>query len=549
MLRRLLSGLAVGFLWTCATGSAVAAVKIVAEGSPLAVSAAGYDARIEADGCLTNLRVDGREFLAPGVSISRGSYFFLGGPLKLTKVDRVSDNAVVASSDAAAIRYEFGETEMVWQLTNKSDDAMVLFIVFAKEVDAAFDANGAAFAVPVNQPWRDVAFAAGDAKLGIHGCDKLWGPWEGPHQVCQVTLEPKAEKRITLSVGRVSVRERARIQALALPVVAELKLQLYSPRRYQVFQRSTVKVGTIIVSGHTTTDADEIRFRITGKSTDGPLAGEWQTWPLVSATHSFVAELPMPAGGWYAIEVQALQGGAVLTEAKAEPFGVGEVFVGAGQSNSTNFGEIRTQPKSGMVSSFSGDAWQPADDPQPGVADKTQGGSFWPAFGDAMYARFRVPIGVASTGYGGTSVNQWQRSGDLFPWMMRRVEQLGPMGFRALLWHQGESDVEMPSDEYYAKMRDLIQSSRVQAGWYIPWFVAQASYHNPEQPRFETVRSAQARLWKEGIALPGPDTDTLTSDSRDLGGKGIHLSAKGLQLHGQMWADRVGKYVDGVLKP
>ena len=137
------------------------------------------------------------------MSISRGSYFFLGGPLKLTKVERVSDNVVVASSDAASIRYEFGDTEMTWQLTNKSDDPMVLFIVFAKEIDAALDAGGEAFAVPINQEWNEVTLVAGDAKLRIRGCDKLWGPWEGPHQVCQVSLKPKEEKRITLSVGRV----------------------------------------------------------------------------------------------------------------------------------------------------------------------------------------------------------------------------------------------------------------------------------------------------------------------------------------------------------
>jgi len=546
MLRLPILYLAIALLWQATSLAAVAKVAIFAEGSPLAVSAAGYDARVEADGCLTNLRIDGREFLAPGVSISRGSYFFQGGPLKLTKLERAADNVVVASSDAASIRYEFGETEMVWQLTNKSAEPMVFFLVFAKDVDAVLDGSDVAFAVPVNHDWSEVAFVAGDAKLQIHGCDKLWGPWEGPHQVCQVSLRPKEEKQITLSVGRVSSAERASIQSL-VPMVPEPKLRLFSPHRYQVFQRSSAHKGTIVVSGHTTTDADEIKVRVTGNSMDGPLTGEWQSLPIIQATRSFAVELPISAGGWYTLDVEALRDGKVLAEEKVEPFGVGEVFVGAGQSNSTNFGETRTQQKSGMVSSFSGEYWQLADDPQPGVADKTQGGSFWPAFGDAMYERYGVPIGVAATGFGGTSVSQWQPGGDLFPWMMMRVQQFGPFGFRALLWHQGESDVEMPSDEYHAKLKNVIQSSRAQAGWYVPWFVAQASYHNPEQPRFESVRRAQSRLWKDGLALPGPDTDTLTGDCRDLGGKGIHFSAKGLQLHGQMWAECVGKYVDAVL--
>ena len=121
------------------------------------------------------------------------------------------------------------------------------------------------------------------------------------------------------------------------------------------------------------------------------------------------------------------------------------------------------------------------------------------------------------------------------------------MDFSALLWHQGESDVEMPSDEYYEKLRNIILSSRSQAGWYIPWFVAQASYHNPEKPRFDSVRNAQSKLWKEGIALQGPDTDTLTGDRRDLGGAGIHFSPKGLFEHGQLWTESVANYLDPLL--
>jgi len=164
-----------------------------------------------------------------------------------------------------------------------------------------------------------------------------------------------------------------------------------------------------------------------------------------------------------------------------------------------------------------------------------------------MYARFGVPIGVASTGHGGTSVDRWQPKGDLFPWMMRRIDQLGPEGFRALLWHQGESDVRMTTDLYYSKLRHVIERSKAEAGWEFPWFVAQVSYHNPKAPRFESTREAHARLWRDGIAEQGPDTDTLTGDLRDHGGKGIHFSPKGLKKHGEMWAEMVAPYVERCL--
>ncbi|TWU28452.1 sialate O-acetylesterase [Bythopirellula polymerisocia] len=533
--------------WSYFAEQVLAEVAIRTESSPLSVSSQEYQARIEADGCLTNLRIGGHEFLAPGVSISRGSYFFSGGPLQLSSIEQAADNIVTASNETAAIRYGFDDAGMTWQLTNKSDNAIVFFMVLSKDVNAAFNHEGQAFMLPVNESWTEVTLVEGDSLLKIHGCDKLWGPWQGPHQVCQVSLEPHEEKTITLSVGEVTPELREQIRAIT-PKLSESKLQVFSPREHQVFQRSSAAKGMIFLNGHTTTHADAIRFRITGSSIEGPLSGKWQTLPLAPETSSFSGTLPLAAGGWYALNVQALKEGEVLAESTVEPFGVGEVFVGAGQSNSTNCGEICTQQTSGMVASFSGTAWQLANDPQPGVADRSQGGSFWPAFGDAMYARFGVPIGVAATGYGGTSVNQWQPDGDLFPWMMTRMYQLGPRGFRALLWHQGESDVEMPSEEYYDKLRHIILSSRTDVGGYVPWFVAQASYHNPEKPSFKSVRSAQARLWKEGIALEGPDTDTLTGDRRDLGGAGIHFSPKGLSEHGRMWADLVGDYIDSELE-
>ena len=43
-------------------------------------------------------------------------------------------------------------------------------------------------------------------------------------------------------------------------------------------------------------------------------------------------------------------------------------------------------------------------------------------------------------------------------------------------------------------------------------------------------RAGQKKLWETGVAFEGPDTDTLTGDNRDQGGKGIHFSPKGLQL-------------------
>jgi hypothetical protein len=124
------------------------------------------------------------------------------------------------------------------------------------------------------------------------------------------------------------------------------------------------------------------------------------------------------------------------------------------------------------------------------------------------------------------------------------MKQLGPNGFRAVLWHQGESDFAMSPDDYARKATALIRETQKAVGWEVPWFVAQTSYRSPEQTTTPNPRAGQKKLWESGVALEGPDTDTLTGDNRDGGDKGIHFSPKGLQAHGKMWAQKVVAYLD-----
>ena len=164
-----------------------------------------------------------------------------------------------------------------------------------------------------------------------------------------------------------------------------------------------------------------------------------------------------------------------------------------------------------MVAAFSGTSWQLASDPQPGVQDNSTQGSFIPAFGDAMYARYHLPIGVACMATDlpvsgqwlpkGDRIDvpptmgkfviqlgptEWQSTGQLFDTMVDRMKQLGARGFRAVLWHQGESDAhqapghDITAAQYRQMMVRVITASRNQAGWDMPWFVAQASYHTPK---------------------------------------------------------------------
>ena len=533
---------AIGSILLLAPFSAAGDISIAQRPGPLRIEGDRYRATVAPDGCLTNLVVDGEEFLAPGVNISRGSYFYRDGAVALRDVKRHSENRITASGDVASIEYSFEPNGMQWKLRNRTAEPLIFFVVFAVEISAVA-CDSQAFALPTaKQDAQQFTVCRKSAKITISGGKRVWGPWSGSHQVFEARVPPEAEHEIALTFAQVTDAEQSEIDRLRMPK-PEPEIAVLSPRDYQVFQRQTRDAGRVLISGRTQIDGDRAEFRIRSDSSPAELPPEWTKLPLTAA-RQFHQYLQLPAGGWYAMDIRVLSESQQVGTVTIEHFGVGEVFVGAGQSNSTNCGQFKIQQHSGMVSSFGGEHWQIANDPQPGVADKSQGGSFWPAFGDAMHARYGVPIGVATTGFGGTSVNQWQPETDLFKWMMTRVGQLGPGGFRAILWHQGESDVQMNSQEYYGKLKRVIRASSQRAGWEIPWFVAQVSYHNAENPSFDSTRQAQEKLWADRIALPGPDTDTLTGDHRDFDGKGIHFSPKGLKTHGQMWAERVSPFVD-----
>ena len=318
--------------------------------------------------------------------------------------------------------------------------------------------------------------------------------------------------------------------------------------------------------------------KIEARIVTGGKAAPWQDIHPTFTGEAFEGVLVAPVGGWRRLEVRAVVGDQVVQETAVEHVGVGEVFVVAGQSNSANHGEEKQRPNDDRVVSFDGKSWRPADDPQPGATGR--GGSFLPPLGDAIAKRFDVPVGFIACGVGGTSVREWlprgttienpptrtahvqqradgnwESQGDLFRKLVARLKPLGPHGFRAVLWHQGESDANqqdaartLPGTLYRAYLEEIIRESRREIGWDAPWFVAQVSYHSPKEPGSSDIRSAQAAVWKDGIALEGPDTDALGGELRERGGQGVHFSGLGLRKHAQSWLDKVAPWLDQQLK-
>jgi len=231
---------------------------------------------------------------------------------------------------------------------------------------------------------------------------------------------------------------------------------------------------------------------------------------------------------------------ALVAQAQERPR---EIFLIAGQSNSANEGEVRLTPSDPRV--FSLDPvtgfWRFAIDPQPAATGV--GGSPWPEFGSILARELSTTVGLVSVGVSGSGAAEWLPEAARHYGRLRSAVRMLPHGaIRAVLWHQGEQDVQLSTsaEEYRQALVTIIEQLNADAGYPIPWFVAEATYVNftvvteYERARMAEIHQGQEILWKSGKALRGPTTDDLIGPTWRW--DGIHLTKAGLRIHGRRWA-------------
>lgn len=147
----------------------------------------------------------------------------------------------------------------------------------------------------------------------------------------------------------------------------------------------------------------------------------------------WLAKVRVPAGGWYRLGVRVRRGDDVSAMATIEPFGVGEVFVVAGQSYAVGANDELTKvdDPAGRVVAYDvvNRSWQVAHDPQPNCGD---GGTIWPTTGNLLLPIAQVPIAFVNVAVGGTASRQWLPGEKLYENLAAAVKSIGR--FRAVLW-------------------------------------------------------------------------------------------------------------------
>lgn len=258
-------------------------------------------------------------------------------------------------------------------------------------------------------------------------------------------------------------------------------------------------------------------------------------------TFRFPAEVI--AGGWYRLDVRMIDDDKTVAEGSAEPFGVGEVFLVAGQSYAGGFNDelLKVTEPEGRVVAFDLEkkVWQVANDPQPHVGDD---GTIWPALGDLLVPMLRVPVGFVNVSAGGTSSKQWLPEGALHRRLIEAGNAVG--SFRAVLWQQGESDVieKTPVDVYIKNLTRIRESAS--RAWQFDrktephWLLAKSTLHPTvydDRENEQKIRSAIGQLWKRPHFAPGPDTDLLGGENRGDKNSRRHFSAIGQRRAALLW--------------
>ncbi len=268
----------------------------------------------------------------------------------------------------------------------------------------------------------------------------------------------------------------------------------------------------------------------------------------------------IPAGGWYSLKITATDPQGTAATEVIEKIGVGEVFITGGQSNSCSFGWEQTSAEEDMVSAFDPqtDTWQHCDDPQPCISGFSAGngnGSPWPTAGDELYAELQVPIGFITTGFGGSSIAELARTSaeakeeepdkanpaGHYDAILDAITTMKVYGYRAFLLHQGENDAGNTSTEVYAAtLTKLIERTREDAGFDLPWMVANAAYtYYTNSSQEAMILEAQQSVCDEETIFLGPYTDDMTKATGQRGDDDLHFNLDGLIEHGRRWAEKI----------
>jgi hypothetical protein len=181
--------------------------------------------------------------------------------------------------------------------------------------------------------------------------------------------------------------------------------------------------------------------------------------------------------------------------------------------------------------------WEPAKDPlhwdKPAMVGVGPGFSFGKQMAEAAPD---AVIGLVPCAVGGTPIERWVPKADLFKAAVARAKEAAKSGtIEGILWHQGESNTKLTTEEYAAKLKQVAEGFRAELGLPNLPFVA-GTLGDFLKERANSVNAAI-------LALPQNVPHTGAIEAKGLGHKGdnLHFDAAAQRALGQRYAEAMLK--------
>ncbi|UFH55283.1 sialate O-acetylesterase [Spirosoma sp. KNUC1025] len=349
------------------------------------------------------------------------------------------------------------------------------------------------------------------------------------------------------------------------PLVAVAQLQITHPMPRLVVQRAADGTGRVYLSGRLTGAVDRVEAQLTPVSAGQGTATSWQTVQTSPTNNLFLGYIT-GTGGWYVLTVRTVVGANVTAQATVQPIGIGEIFITAGQSNARGLGigdnDLGTATDRVNAIDSINHSYPPgaqslvssgAPSPVPVFKALTAGRRVfpmaesswgWGELGDYIVNRYNVPVAFYVTGWDAATVENWNSTAYGKPtcnryFCVENWPNLQPYtnlknvlsyyasvaGVRAILWHQGESEVGDATSGsiplYASRLDSLIQKTRQDfGGRNVPWLVARTSFDgNTTRPL--VIAAQQQVINNTPNVFQGPYNDTIVY--RNAGSQDVHF--------------------------
>lgn len=335
------------------------------------------------------------------------------------------------------------------------------------------------------------------------------------------------------------------------------------PFQNQIFQRNNQNVAQIPVVGTFGTIGDQIQVSAIPVQEGQGQAIPWRNLDSGIKNGIYSGNIQV-SGGFYNLRTRIVRNGTVLSESTPVTFGVGEVFVFAGQSNAEGniaYRGAEIGAKDPRVMAINYTDVQMIEDNLPyeftPLTDFHAIGPYnpvpwiWAKMADKIVAEENVPVLLFGGALGGSPSSFWSRSANgedlrsLSPILVRfagspyqivkRIftNYITHTGARALLWQQGESDANTPSQQYYENVKTVMDRLHVDFGQNISWIVARSS--RTPNVHFNVIEAQNRLISDLPSVFEGPNTDNFFGVGNRV--DGIHFWLDGITRVGEAWAN------------